>query len=489
MLGPATDWAASSSVRDRASDWLGSRNWVIALALLVLLVAVCVRAWVFVVHAAHFDSDQAVIGIMGNDLAEARELPWYTYGRRYMLAIGAWLCAPLFVLFGMSIPLLKLPLVLLNFALVGMLWIGLRRTEKTSPMQTLVSILPIALPGVVTSSRLVEQGGGNIEPLVFLVAAFLLRRRPVWLGICFGFAYLNREFTLLGLVALGLMDLVQRRIIERWREQVLTLGVFGVVAAIGRFIGAHSPNYYGPRVELGKFTPDSIPGLFVHQLPMLLGASETSLEAFNVRSTLSVGHGWLYTLLVVWLVGVVAVLGFVRRLELAELDGIATYMILIAGGQSLAFILFSPAALNPMLLRYVLVLLLGAVGVIALAMKRPLLRPFTAAAVGLLSVSGLVDHARLINEYATHPPRDDFAVLARELVERGVRFAEADDYWVAYHVSFLTREQVIVTAPRDERIPRYRELVDQHRGERYRIRDHCDGGVPVARWQLCKPAL
>src|SRR5687768_14026847 len=113
MLGPATESAVSSSVRGRAFDMLGTRNWIIVLALSVLLAAVCVRAWVFVVHAAHFDSDQAVIGIMGQDLAEARELPWYTYGRRYMLAIGAWLCAPLFALFGMSVPLLKLPLVLL----------------------------------------------------------------------------------------------------------------------------------------------------------------------------------------------------------------------------------------------------------------------------------------------------------------------------------------------------------------------------------------
>ena len=482
MLGSA----ASSSTRSRTTDRASRLHPFVLAALAVLALSVCIRAWVFVAHGVHFDSDQAVIGIMGNDLAEARELPWYTYGRRYMLAIGAWLCAPLFALFGMSVPLLKLPLALLNLGLVALLWLGLRRSEQTTPGETFISILPVALPGVVTSSRLVELGGGNVEPLVFLVGLFLLRTRAVWLGVCLGFAYLNREFTLIGFIALVLMDVAHRHLGARWRSRLLTLAVFGVVVALGRFIGAHSPNYYGPEVEVGKFSSDSFAGLFRHQLPMLLGASETTLEAFNIRSTLTAGHGWLYPVILIWLAGVLAVLAVVRRLKLGELDGIATYLILIAGGQGLAFILFSPSPLNPMLIRYVLVLLLGASGVIALALKRPILRPFTTALVGVLTVANLVDHMRLIREYATHPPRDDHAVLARELVERGVRFAQADDYWVAYHVSFLTGEKVIITAPRDERIGRYRELVEEHRAERWQIRERCDGGVPVARWQLCK---
>lgn len=474
------------AARDRVAVFSPATVSAVLLGLLCVLVGV--RSWAFVVQGAHFDSDQAVIGLMGLDLAEGRAIPWFTYGRRYMLAIGAWLCAPLFALFGPSVMLLKLPLAMLNLGLMVMLWTGLRKSDQLTPSQTFFSLLPMALPGVVTSSRLVEQGGGNIEPFLFLVGAFLLRKRPVLLGLVLGVGFLNREFTLIGLIALCLLDLVQRRFLLRWRAHLTSAAVSCATIAVGRWTATLSPNFYGPQVVVGSYSPDSIPALFQAQLPVLLGAREIKLDAFNIPSALTVGHTWLYGLCAIWLALTLVVLLIVQRLKLIELDGIAAYLIVVAAGQALAFVLFCNEPLNPMLLRYVLVLLLGVVGAVTLAMKRPGLQSVTMAIVTLLTVANLKDNVTLIASLSAHPPEDERALLARESVAHGVRYAEAE-YWTAYYVSFLSNERVIVSAPQDARIKRYRKLIAAHRDEVVQIKAECEGGggIPVARWRLCSP--
>lgn len=474
------------AVRIAGTRLRASRVSLSALLVGVLFAIVIVRSWAFIVQGAHFDSDQAVVGLMGLDLAEGRAFPWFTYGRRYMLAIGAWLCAPLFAMFGTSVMLLKLPLAVLNLGLIAMLWSGLRKTDKLTPSQTFISILPMAVPGVVTSSRLVEQGGGNIEPFLFLVGAFLLRNRPVLLGLMLGVGFLNREFTLIGLIALLLLDLVQGRFFQKWRAYLVTGAVTYVTNVAGRWMAEHSPNFYGPEIEVGSYSPDSIAGLLKAQLPMVLGARETAVGVFNIPGELTVGHTWLYSLFAIWLALTVVVLALVQRAKLFELDGLAAYLVVVAAGQGLAFVLFCADPLNPMLIRYVLVLLLGAVGAIALAMKRPSLRIATIALVAVLAFANLTDNVALARQLSNHPPVDERALLARELVQRGVRYAEAE-YWTAYHVSFLSAERVVVSAPQDARIERYRKLIADHRDEVVQIKNQCKHGIPVARWQLCFP--
>jgi hypothetical protein len=44
-------------------------------ALLFLMAMVCIRSWVPVTSYAHFDSDQAVFGIMAEDLVKGRAFP------------------------------------------------------------------------------------------------------------------------------------------------------------------------------------------------------------------------------------------------------------------------------------------------------------------------------------------------------------------------------------------------------------------------------
>src|SRR5438552_11956955 len=104
--------------------------------LLLLIAGVCVRGWVPVRYYAHFDSDQAVWGLMARDLVAGRGFPMFFYGQRYLLGVSVWLCAPLFAAFGPSIVTLKLPLFLMNIAVVCMLWIGLHREHHMDPWGT-----------------------------------------------------------------------------------------------------------------------------------------------------------------------------------------------------------------------------------------------------------------------------------------------------------------------------------------------------------------
>jgi hypothetical protein len=458
------------------------------LALLGLLFCLtCLRCWVFVAYSrAHFDSDQAVIGLMAKDLAMGRALAWFTYGRTYMLALSAWLCAPLFACFGTSVTLLKLPLVAMNLGSIVMLWIGLRR-EGAPPSSVALSILPFALPSVVVSSRLVEQGGGNIEPFVFLLAGFLLRARPWWLGLNFGVACLNREFALIGLVALLLMDGVQGRLRERWKAHASTGFVIVCVVIAGRWIARHyGANYFGQSAMAGRPSIANVVGVLTQQLPVMIGGAVTALQDFNITSTLTLGHRWLCFLVAPWLLLVAALSGRVRR---AELDGMSTYLVLVGGGQIAAYMLLSPAAKDPMLIRYTLLVLLGMVGLVAHAMRRPRLRPATVGLVAILGLTQLRDHVALIHEYATHLPHDDRQVLADELLKRGVRYARAG-YWLSYHVSFLTDERVIATSDADQRIRRYRDLIAEHAAEVTTVSSQpCADGERVASWYLCKAAV
>jgi hypothetical protein len=457
------------------------------LALLgMLLCLTCLRCWVFVAYSrAHFDSDQAVIGLMAKDLASGRALAFFTYGRTYMLAVSAWLCAPLFAWFGASVTLLKLPLVAMNLGIVAMLWVGLRR-EGAPPSSVALSILPFAVPSVVVSSRLVEQGGGNIEPFVFLLVGFLLRAHPLWLGLNFGVACLNREFALIGLVALLLMDGVQGKLRERCKAHALTGFVIVVVVIAGRWIARHyGANYFGQSAMAGRPGIANVVGVLTQQLPVMIGGKATALQQFNITSTLTSGHRWLCFLVAPWVL-LVAALG--SRLRRSELDGMSTYLMLVGGGQVAAYMLLSPAPNDPMLMRYTLLVLLGMVGLVAHAMRRPALRAASVALVSILTLTQLRDHAALIHEYATRLPPDDRQVLADELLKRGVHYAVAG-YWLAYHVSFLTDERVIVTSDGDQRIRRYRDAIAEHAGEVTTVSSEpCVGAERVASWYLCKAA-
>src|SRR3954469_3835074 len=90
-----------------------------------LVAVVVARSAVFVFWpGSHFDSDQAVTGLMAKHLSELRAFPVFWYGQTYMLGVEAWLAAPLIAMFGATVTALKLPLLAINVVIAVLLFRG-----------------------------------------------------------------------------------------------------------------------------------------------------------------------------------------------------------------------------------------------------------------------------------------------------------------------------------------------------------------------------
>nr|MDQ3421639.1 hypothetical protein [Acidobacteriota bacterium] len=180
------------------------------LSAVVVVAIVLLRSAVFVLwEEAHFDSDQAVMGLMAKHLSEGRAFPVFFYGSNHILAVQAWLAAPVFLLAGASVAALKLPILAINVAIALLLVRGLECYSGLRPALAAVPVLFFALPAPITSARLLEASGGNVEPLLYALLMWRTRSRPAWCGLIFGIGFLQREFTLYALVALLAIDAVQ----------------------------------------------------------------------------------------------------------------------------------------------------------------------------------------------------------------------------------------------------------------------------------------
>jgi hypothetical protein len=100
----------------------------------------------------------------------------------------------------------------------------------------------------------------------------------------------------------------------------------------------------------------------------------------------------------------------------------------------------------------------------------------------------ILGHARLWSEYLSHPPYGVKRAIVRELEARGVRYGTSD-YWIAYYVTFLTKERIIIRSDDFTRILTYDRDVLAHANEAMLIaRVPCRGGEEaVAGVYFCPP--
>jgi len=141
--------------------------------------------------------------------------------------------------------------------------------------------------------------------------------------------------------------------------------------------------------------------------------------------------------------------------------------------------------------RYALPTLFAAIGLgawfLSIERDRRLRTVWIVLVAAWASVSAL-SHAKLYAEYATHPPPGTKLLLVRHLQARGIKYAIAD-YWMAYYISFITKEQIVVMANDFPRILEYERVVNQHLAEAVVIsRRPCGDVRPVVEGvYLCPP--
>jgi hypothetical protein len=476
-------------------------------ALVVLVRSAILVFW----EQAHFDSDQAVIGLMAKQLAEGRAFPMFLYGSNYVFAVEAWMAAPLFRMFGASVAMLKLPLLAINIAVALLLVWLFERESELRPRHAAVAAVFFILPPPGTTMLLLEASGVNVEPFLYTVLLWLTRRRPVWFGAIFAVGFLQREFTAYALVALVMVEAASGALFSRdaARRAVLAACTAAVVWALVAVLRPYS-SAAGPGTSITdmratsnvqeamgrvcfdpRATFEGLRTLVAVHWMRLFGLRVEPLLGFSIDSTVNQGvrGAWMLLAAATGLALARIAAAVIKTRSVSRQQYFPMYVTLVGVISAAAFVLLRCGAVGP--LRYALLSIFVAVGVSAWYLqieKSAALRTSFIGLVGAWALVSAIGHGNLWNEYLTHAPAGGKRQLANALQARGVRYGIAD-YWDAYAISFLTNEQIIMKAEGFPRIYQYDRDVDAHIGEAIRIsRTPCPGGeMAVPGRYVCPP--
>lgn len=475
----------------------------VAVMAIVALVIVARSAIFIFWEQSHFDSDQAVIGLMGKHLSEGRAFPLFLYGQNYVFAVEAWMAAAVFLVTGASVWALKLPLLAVNLAVAFLLLRILEREARLRPAIAAVATLCFVLPPPATAAMLVEANGVNIEPFLYVLLLWTTRRRPALFGVIFAIGFLQREFTVFALLALVTVaaatgDLFRRETVRRGLVALCSAGAVWLMVALAKpYASAAGPgttiadlraptNNVLEALTRVCFDPttilDGVVRLLATHWVRLFGTYVEPLWRFGIESGGNQGLPGSWLLLSA--AGLLAVTRIVMAVaagrRLRREHAFCAYLTFVGLLTAAAFVIARCGAQGH--IRYALLSIYAMVGLSAwyLAVERVRsLRTVWIVLVVLWACVAAFGHARLWSEYLSHPPVSAKQMIIRHLQARGIRYGIAD-YWMAYYVSFVTNEQIIVAADDFSRIPDYDRQVQAHLGEAVRIaRTPCAGGKEV----------
>jgi hypothetical protein len=456
--------------------------WRSRLPLTAALALVLARSVVFAWwEQPRFNSDQAIVGLMATHLAEGRAFPVFFYGQGYMLGVQAWLAAPVFLLIGPSVFALTLPLVAINVLVAALLIVLLQRDLGLGPWTALAASLFVVLPPPGTAALLLEPNGGSVEPLLYILVLWVLRRRPALFGLVLGLGVLHREFTVYGLLALLVLRAAEGRPITRQSlRHAATVAVWCAVAWLGvqGLRGLSSP--FGPGTSVwdaatpdthtqevvsrvcwaGSVLPARIEALASRHLGVLFGTTPQSLGRLGIRSwAAGQGASWLGTLVALALAAAASRGAWLSWREPQRRSGLgfAAYLLLVGLGAMAGYAAFSCERITAATMRYDLLGLLAGVAAAAWYLRVEPARSARAAAVAVLVVWAGISaqsHARLLREYVSAPPPNGARQAVEALILDGFRYGRAP-YWVAYRLTFLAGERFVLASEPPVRVRAY----------------------------------
>jgi hypothetical protein len=484
------------------------------LASIVCLALLLLRSWFFFAwEESFFNSDQAIVGLMAKHLAEGRSRPLFIYGQEYMLAFEAWMAAPAMALAGSSVATLRGVLILLN-AVTGLLLVRLLVKEAGFDLWCAVlASLPFWLAPVPTAASLVEAGGGNIEPFFWVLVLWVLRRHPLWLGICFGFAFLNREYTLYAVPPLMLAQVAEHRRLDRqilasWLTSAVgCLLIVQAVEVITPYADIYGPDSAAlpPPVDgrpiassvLDRVTwrPDiAVPQLVAmvtEYLPRLVGLTKVFPGAFGIGSPVVVG--WPGLLVPMTVVLAIVIVGLPvdcwRARARSQSLLFPAYLCAVGVTAAIVYALFRVVTIDTT--RYALLFLFAPIAAAAAALhpaRALAIRAVAAAALTLLATAAAIDHARIIAAARAAPVAGRMRAITDRLQSEGVTVAWSS-YWYAYAITFLSNETIKVAALDHSRIAEYWRLATEAEAGRKPVpiirEQPCADGEKVANVYIC----
>jgi hypothetical protein len=486
----------------------------------LVLGAVLLRGVVFLWwEQASFDSDQAVTGLMAKHLSEGRAFPLFFYGQNYMLAVQAWLAAPVFLVLGPTVLALKLPLLVLNGVTALLLVRLLRDDAGLAPAAALLASVFFVLAPAGTSGQLMSALGVSVEPFLYVLLIWRLRERPVWQGLVLGIGFLHREFTAYGFAAILLVFALDRSLFTRRRlagvatALIAATGVWAAVWALRPYSSGAGPGTTPLDVAgaannirglLDRVCGEPVliargfASLLESYLGLPLGLTPSPLSDFFVNSRLAQGVPWAWPVAgVVGLAGMLRVAWLTGRGGLAasvSRAGVAFYLFLVGAMAAVFYTVGRCGDLHVLTIRYALLAILAPVGLAAAWFRfepRQSVRRLLALALAVWTAMSAVGHARLIDEYVRHTPPAHARALADYLVENRIRLVRTD-YWTGYRVAFLSEERVVTDTDGVWRVLQYHRWVEERPRSTYYVgRSPCAGpgaeAVPRIYW-VCAPS-
>ncbi|HEY2149703.1 MAG TPA: hypothetical protein VGH34_02780 [Vicinamibacterales bacterium] len=455
----------------------------------------------------YFDSDQAIVGLMARHVSTLHRFPLYYYGLNYLMGVQAWLIAPFFWIFRPSVTVMRLPLVLLNAGVAAWLIAGLGKRLRLTPAVAFVAALPFIVPTPAMSSQLLEMAGASIEPFVYVLLLWQLRRRPFAYGCVLAFGTLHREFTLFALPAMLVVEAFSGELWDRanLRRGSWMIAGFALVWLIVddlrmRQTGASlalQVSSLGGQMCFDATLPRRIESVLLRALPAVFGGLRAPLVAWRMNSTLEIGRAWVWWLLSATLIAMLVRLLQIRWRAVAERstlrpsqkttgEGFGLYL---AGVGALAACAY-PLSCNVVfdyapLLRYLPFTLLLPVGIFATFMMREPSRLGRALAVSVFLLLGMLnalDNGRLVVSAIRNRPESEHRMLVNYLTGHHIRYATAI-YWDAYVLDFLSQERITVASSDVIRIPEYQNEVEAHAQDSVNLaRLPCSGYDTVASW-------
>jgi hypothetical protein len=366
----------------------------------------------------------------------------------------------------------------------------------------LVAALPFIMPTPATSNQLLETAGACVEPFVYVLLLWQLRRRPLAFGALLAIAFLHREFVIFAVPALILAERSDRSLRSRATMTAAATAAagFGLVYLIVDDLKMHLS---GGAVALQAaslrnqmcFDAASfsrVRSLLTEAFPVLVGGAPIGLQRLRMNTPLVTGYSALGAVVGATLVMMVARIVLLSRADRNRQPPprFGVYLAWIGVFTACAYPLSCNVSLGmPPLLRYLLLAILFPVGVAAIFFTRetsPALRTTVAAIFVVWTGANLLDNVRLLAVSVANPPVSEHRVLADYLMDHRVRFARAI-YWDAYVLDFLTRERVTVASVDIVRIVDYQRQVDEHADSAVRLeRMPCEGGERVASWCITR---
>jgi hypothetical protein len=481
-----------------------------------VIAAVLLRSIVFTFwEQARFDSDEAVMGLMAKHLSELRAFPVFFYGQHYILGVQAWMAAPVFLMVGPSVAALKLPLVIVNIAVALLLVRILTKEVGLRPLLAAVASLffTLAVPG--TASELLRAYGGSVEPILYVLLIWLTRERPLLLGVVLGIGFLHREFTIYAFGALLLVELLNGSLLRPTvllKHAVVIAAALAVMATVNvakQFSSAAGPRttieqVLTPSTNLAELdarmcvelatVPAGIKAVATEHWAWLFGLHPQRVADFGVNASSIQGAAGLWVAMLI-LMGLSVVRLARVGLSLRSvgshasgkmlLDRLAFPIYLTSAGLASAvmYAIGRCGVISIFTIRYDLFSLLIPIGLVAawfVVERSRLLTLVAVVLVGSWTVVSVIGHGRLLAEYVSRPPRNRDRDAIAELDKRHIRFGTAD-YWIAYRLTFLTRERIILAATGVSRIYDYNRIVAAQRANPIHLsRQPCPEGPKLA---------